>query len=155
MTSVNITGWHPERVAGLVEAIRGDHPSVEIAAVLRHHDTAREGQLSLSLSHDEPTDLVARRCETCQTVTVSQVLPLAALKTLGPPGETQEEPKRTHDRRNGNRTPPPLMRHADKRGREGSRSASHHAPDRWVARQKSEARAFRIRRGARLGKRAG
>ena len=68
--TVDITGWHPDRVAGFVEAIRGDHPSVEIEFVLRHHDTDRQGQLSLSLSHDEPTDLVARRCETCQTVTV-------------------------------------------------------------------------------------
>jgi hypothetical protein len=102
MTSVNITGWHPERVAGFVEAIRGDHPSIEIEAVLRHHDTDRVGQLSLSLSNDEPTDLVARRCGTCQTVTVTQVLPLAALKTLGPAGETDDEPEGTHDRRNGN-----------------------------------------------------
>ena len=102
MTSVNITGWHPERVAGFVEAIRGDHPSIEIEFVLRHHDTDRQGQLSLSLSHDEPTDLVARRCETCQTVTVSQIPPLATLKALDPPRETQDEPKRTHDRRNGN-----------------------------------------------------
>jgi len=99
--TVDITGWHPERVAGFVEAIRGDHPSIEIEFVLRHHDTDRVGQLSLSLSHDEPTDLVARQCQQCQTVTVSQVLPLASLKgpkALRAAGETDDEPERTHGR---------------------------------------------------------
>jgi hypothetical protein len=102
MTSVNITGWHPERIAGLVEAIRGDHPSVEIEAVLRHRDTDRVGQLSLSLSHDEPTD---PRCPSMREVPDRHRLPDPAARhpqALDPPGETQDEPKRTHDRRNGN-----------------------------------------------------
>jgi hypothetical protein len=104
--TVDITGWHPERVAGFVGAIRGDHPSVEIEFVLRHYDTDRQGQLSLSLSNDEPTDeLVARQCQQCRTITVSTVLSLASLKapkTLGVPEETDTEPDRTHDHRNGN-----------------------------------------------------
>jgi hypothetical protein len=54
MTSVDITEWHPERIAGFVEAIKGDHPSVEIEVVLRHHDTDHVGQLSMSLSNDGP-----------------------------------------------------------------------------------------------------
>jgi hypothetical protein len=66
-TAVDITDWHPERVAGFVEAIRGDHPSIEIEFVLHHHDTDRQGQLSLRLSNDEPTEeLVARQCQQCQ-----------------------------------------------------------------------------------------
>jgi uncharacterized protein VirK/YbjX len=109
MTSVDITGWHHERVAGFVEAIKGDYPSVEIEFVLRHHDTDREGQLSLSLSNDEPTDeLVARQCQQCQTVTVSKVLPLASLKgpkALSAAEETDDEPKLTDGSRNGDGPP--------------------------------------------------
>ena len=98
-TAFDITDWHPERVAGFVEAIRGDHPSIAIEFVLRHHDTHRQGQLSLSLSNDEPADeLVARQCQQCQTVTVSKVLPLGSLKalrTLDDPEETDGESKQT------------------------------------------------------------
>jgi hypothetical protein len=64
MTSVDITDWHPERIAGFVEAIKGDHPSVEIECIVRHHDTDRAGQMSMSLSDEPASDFVARRCET-------------------------------------------------------------------------------------------
>ena len=102
MTSVDITEWHPERIAGFVEAIKGDHPSVEIECVLRHHDMDRVGQLSLSLTDKPASDFTARQCQQCQTVTVSKIIPLASLKgyqALEPAGEPDDEPKRTHDHR--------------------------------------------------------
>jgi hypothetical protein len=67
-TAFDITDWHTERIAGFLEAIRGDHPSAEIECVIRHHDTDRVGQLSLSLTEKPASDFTARRCETCQTV---------------------------------------------------------------------------------------
>jgi hypothetical protein len=96
--TVDITGWHPERVAGFVEAIRGDHPSVEIEAVLRHHDPDQVGQLSMSLSDEPASDLVIHECQQCQTVTVAKVLSLASLgapMALSPAGKSDDEPERT------------------------------------------------------------
>jgi hypothetical protein len=107
-TVFDISDWHPERIAGFVEAIRGDHPSVEIQAVICHRDADQVGQLSMSLTDKPASDFTARRCETCQTVTVSKIIPLASLKgykTLSAAGETDSEPERTHDHhdhRNGN-----------------------------------------------------
>jgi hypothetical protein len=77
-TAVDITDWHPERVAGFVEAIRGNHPSIEIEFVLKGD---HEGRLSMSLTDEAPTDdFTARQCQRCQTVTVSKVLSLDSLK---------------------------------------------------------------------------
>jgi hypothetical protein len=96
-TTIDVTTWHPERIAGFLEAIRGDHPSVEIECIVRHHDTDRIGQMSMSLSHDEPSDLVARECQQCRTTTVAKVLPLDGLlapKTLAE--EIDDDPEPTH-----------------------------------------------------------
>jgi hypothetical protein len=81
MTTVDITDWHNERIAGFLEAIKGDHPNAAIECIVRHHDTDRVGQLSLSLTDEPASDFTARRCETCQTITVSKIIPLASLKT--------------------------------------------------------------------------
>jgi hypothetical protein len=51
------------------------------------------------------TELLARQCQQCQTVTISKVLSLASLKglkTLDAAEETDSEPKRTDAHRNGN-----------------------------------------------------
>jgi hypothetical protein len=94
-TTIDVTTWHPERIAGFLEAFRGDHPSVEIECIVRHHDTDRIGQLSMSLSHDEPSDLIARECQQCQTTTVSKVLPITSLEAPKTLAEETAEP--THD----------------------------------------------------------
>jgi hypothetical protein len=100
MTSIDVTDWHIERIAGFLEAIKGDHPSVEIECIARHHDTDRAGQMSMSLSDEPASDFIARRCGTCQTVTVSKIISLASLKgykALGAVGETDDRPKPAHD----------------------------------------------------------
>jgi hypothetical protein len=102
MTSIDVTDWHTEWIAGFLEAIKGDHPSVEIECIVRHHDTDHAGQLSMSLTDKPASDFTARQCQQCQTVTVSKIIPLASLKghkALDAARETVDEPKPTHAHR--------------------------------------------------------
>jgi hypothetical protein len=77
-TTVDITGWSAERVAGFLAAARGDSAAVEISLVIRSDG---EKQLSMSLSDERPSDFTARRGETCRSVTIARVLPLDGLPT--------------------------------------------------------------------------
>src|SRR4051794_17917732 len=76
--TVDVTGWHPERVAGYIEAIRGNSANVQFELVIRHDG---KKQLSMALTDEQPSDFTARRCETCRSVTIARVLALDGLPT--------------------------------------------------------------------------
>ena len=107
--TIDITGWDPRKVEGYLQAVRGDTTAVEVSLVV---DTDGQQQMVMALTDDPASDYVARRCEVCQSVTAAKVLPIPNLpglnapKTLDVGDETDDESKRTHDRRNGNGSPP-------------------------------------------------
>jgi hypothetical protein len=103
MTSIDVTDWALAKIEGYLTAIRSDDQvGVEISLIV-HSDGER--QMTMSLSDERCSDYVAHQCQVCDAITVSKVLPvpdlpgLKAHKTLSPGGETDGEPKRTHDRR--------------------------------------------------------
>ena len=77
-TTVDITGWSAERVAGFLTAARGDSAAVEISLVTRSDG---ERQLSMSISDERPSDFTARQCQVCGAITIARVLPLDGLPT--------------------------------------------------------------------------
>ena len=90
--AIDVTGWHHERIAGYVDAIRGNQPSVEISIIV---DSDEEQQMVMSLTDEPASDFTARRCETCQSITVSRILSLDGLptpKVLDPPWESDTTP---------------------------------------------------------------
>jgi len=97
MTSVDITEWDNEKVAGYITATRNYGTAIQLSLVL-HDDGAR--QLFVDVADDEHADLVARRCEACSAITVAKVIPLDGL--LAPKAlaeENDDNPEQTN--RNG------------------------------------------------------
>jgi hypothetical protein len=109
MTYVDVTDWALAKIEGYLTAIRSDQAGVEISLVV-HSDGER--QMTMALSDERSSDFVAQQCQVCDAITVSKVLPIPDLpglnapKTLDAGDETDDEPKRTHDRRNGNGSHP-------------------------------------------------
>jgi hypothetical protein len=105
MTSVDITEWHPQKVEGVLTAIRSDLPGVEISVTLRSNG---EQQMCMALNDERSSDCVAHQCHVCDAITVAKVLLLdgikgrKALKALGAGEEGDTESDRTHDHRNRN-----------------------------------------------------
>jgi hypothetical protein len=106
MTSIDVTDWAPAKVEGFLTAIKSDQPGIEISVTLRSDG---QQQMSMALSDERASDYVASQCEVCQSVTVSKVLPLGGIKgrkalqapsALGTAGETDDQPKPTHDHTN-------------------------------------------------------
>jgi hypothetical protein len=101
-TTTDITGWSIDRVAGYLEAIRGDSTAVDVSITVR---TDGERRMTMALTDEPPAEYVLHRCQACDAVTAAKVLPLPDLPGLKTPmaltaaGESNSEPKRTHDHR--------------------------------------------------------
>jgi hypothetical protein len=110
MTNIDVTDWALAKIEGYLTAIRSDDQvGVEIS-LIAHSDGER--QMTMSVSDERSSDYVAHQCQVCDAITVSKVLPIPDLpglnapKTLDGGDETDDEPKRTYDRPNGNGSHP-------------------------------------------------